>query len=114
MAEVLIQAKDGGWLTAFMYIDSGADVSLIPRQFGEVLGLTVEREKIHEIKGLGERTVPVIMKKLKMRIDKKTFVAGIAWSLIEEVPLILGRLDVFDSFKITFDQKSEVVGFESY
>ena len=114
MAEVSIQARDGGWLTAFMYIDSGADISLIPRQFGEVLGLTVKGEKIHEIKGLGEKIVPVILKKLKMKIDEKTLAARVAWGLIEEVPLILGRLDVFDSFKVTFNQKNEVVEFESY
>jgi len=36
----------------------------------------------------------------------------IAWALIEEVPLLLGRLDVFPRFKIVFDEQQEIVTFQ--
>ena len=35
-----------------------------------------------------------------------------AWGLIEEVPPLLGRADIFDCFKITFLQKEEKIIFE--
>lgn len=46
-------------MPAFMYVDSGADVTLIPKSFGELLGFRLESSKIQEIKGIGEGTVPV-------------------------------------------------------
>jgi hypothetical protein len=96
-----------------MYIDSGADVSLLPRQFGERLGLALDKNKIQEIKGIGERAVPVVISTVRMRIGEKEFDSKVAFSLIEEVPLILGRQDVFDNFEITFDQKNRTIMFVS-
>lgn len=37
-----------------------------------------------------------------MKIGGKLFDARIAWALIEEVPLLLGRTDVFNLFSICF------------
>ena len=95
-----------------MYIDSGADITLIPRQFGETLGLEIKKDEIEEIKGIGEKVVPVIIKKIKLRIGHKQFLSRVAWSIIEEVSFILGRIDVFDKFKVIFDEKNEAVVFE--
>ncbi len=113
MAEVFVQSKAGLWLQTFMYIDSGADISLFPRQFGEALGLVFPREEIREIRGIGGRGIPVIISTIKMRVGRKTINARIACGLTEDVPLILGRMDVFDAFKVTFDQAKRVVRFQS-
>ena len=113
MAEVFVQSKTGLWLQTFMYIDSGADISLFPRQFGEALGLVFPREEIREIRGIGGSGIPVIISTIKMRVGRKTINARIACGLTEDVPLILGRMDVFDAFKVTFDQAKRVVRFQS-
>jgi predicted aspartyl protease len=113
VAEVLIQSKSGKWYPLFMYVDSGADISLIPRQVGESLGLDFDKSKIQEVKGIGERAVPVVISYVRLKIGKKEFDSKIAVSLIEEVPLILGRTDVFDEFLVTFDQKNKIVAFIS-
>ena len=94
-----------------MYIDSEADISLIPRQMGESLGLGLDKNKIQEVKGIGERAVPIVISDVRLKIGEKEFDSKIAVSLIEEVPLILGRTDVFDEFVITFDQKNKIVTF---
>lgn len=52
------------------------------------------------------------MKVVKMKIGDKTFDASIAVALIEDVPYILGRENVFDKFKICFNQKEKIVEFE--
>jgi hypothetical protein len=71
------------------YIDSGADVTLLPRSFLK----------------------PLRIKNVCMRIGNKVFNAKIAVALIEYVPYILGREDVFDKFEIRFCQQERVVRF---
>jgi len=86
-----------------LYVDSGADITLIPKSVGDAVGFVVEKtDQITEIKGIGERGVPIIIKKLKIKIGEKIFDARVAWALIEEVPLLLGREDVFNLFDISF------------
>lgn len=86
-----------------MYIDSGADITLIPRSFGEALGFELKKSDIKELRGVGEGSVPVIVENVRMKIGNHEFPARIGWALIEEVPPLLGRMDVFDKFRITFD-----------
>jgi len=38
----------------------------------------------------------------------------VAWSMTEEVPLLLGRMDVFERFRITFDERNRIVDFREY
>ncbi len=40
-----------------------------------------------------------------MELDDLVFPVKIAWSLVEDVPAILGRLNVFDEFDIEFQHK---------
>jgi len=47
-----------------------------------------------------------------MKIGEKVLPILVAWALIEEVPPLLGRADVFDYFKITFLQKERKIIFE--
>lgn len=76
-----------------VYVDSGADISLIPKSVGDWLGFQVKNEdQIEEIKGIGERGIPIIIKKLKIKIGNKLMWTRLAWSSIEDVPLLLGRL----------------------
>ncbi len=93
-----------------VYVDSGADVTLIPRTVGELLNFKIEPEdKIVEIKGIGERGIPIVIKRVKIKIGEKLIDARIAWSLIEEVPLLLGRVDIFKLFDITFEKDKKTV-----
>jgi len=85
------------------YVDSGADVTLIPKSIGDLLGLTLASPReIREIKGIGERGVPIVIRRLQLQVGSKVFPARVAWCLLEEVPLLLGRLDCFRLFEITF------------
>ena len=94
-----------------MIIDSGADISLIPRSLGEFLKFSFSGEKIQEIHGIGEGTIPYIIKTIIIKIGGYKFKCRIGIALIEEVPLILGRLDLFDYFNIEFKQKVRVTIF---
>ncbi len=70
-----------------------------PKSIGDLLG------------GVGNAVIPVIIKNINIRLSDNEFAARIAWSLIEEVPPLLGRIDIFDKFEIIFMQKEKNVVF---
>jgi len=112
VAKVYLQSIDGEFIPQFMYVDSGADFILIPYKLGRFLGLRHEGEEVYEIEGVNG-VVPVIFKTANIRIaDSEKFQAKIAWSQIEDVPMLMGRLDVFDRFDITFRKNEHKVIFE--
>ena len=50
VADVIIIAGDNTEVEIPMYIDSGADLSLIPLRFGKALGFTKEGKSIEEMR----------------------------------------------------------------
>jgi len=113
VAKVKIKG-DSDEITLEMYVDSGADITLLSYSVGIALGFKIwSEEEIKTLGGVVGNKISVVIRKVKMKIGEKEFEARVAWCLSENVPLILGRLDVFERFKITFDQKARKVIFES-
>ena len=110
-AQLRILTEKGQYLCE-MVVDTGADITLIPRSLGEFLQLSFKGEKIREIRGIGDTAIPYVMKSVGLQVDRHKFPARIGVALIEEVPLILGRLDVFDHFNIEFKQKEKITVFK--
>ncbi|MFQ6113361.1 MAG: hypothetical protein ACE5NG_04625 [bacterium] len=91
-------------LNIFVLLDSRADLSLIPYSVGETIGLKLDIENRSEVQGIGEGSVPYILNKVKLKIENIEISARTGWALIEEVPFILGRLDVFQNFSVEFKE----------
>lgn len=92
------------------YVDSGADITLIPRSVGEILDLdNPSPSEIVEIKGIGERGVPIVIRSVAIQFGNFSNKVRIGWSLIEEVPLLLGREDFFKFFDIIFSKNSKTI-----
>jgi len=53
-------------------------------------------------------------KKLKIKIGQRTIDTRIAWSLIEEVLLLLGRIDIFRLFNIYFQKEKPYLKIENF
>lgn len=100
-----------GWVPELMYVDSGADITLIPKSLGDLLGFDISTEAIHEVRGIGETAIPVILKNIELKLGEYVFNSRVAWALIEEVPPLLGRLDIFDAFEVSFQQNEKRVVF---
>lgn len=111
VARVFFQTKNKLWVQFDPYIDSGADITLIPYGLGKILGLELEKDKIEQIGGI-KGAIPVIYAQQKIRIGEVEFLAKIGWALIEDVPPLLGRADIFDRFNVTFKQKDDTILFE--
>ena len=85
------------------YVDSGADVSLIPRSVGELLLFDSPKiQEIVDIKGIGEKGIPMVLRKVKLILGAFKTDVRIGWALIEDVPLLLGREDFFKYFNVEF------------
>ncbi len=96
-----------------MYIDSGADISMIPYRFGKALGFKQEEEdNIQEVKGISGGGIPYSIKEITLILNGRKLKARIAWALVEEVPMLMGRMDIFDKFRIIFDEKKGWIDFE--
>lgn len=100
-----------GWIPVLAYIDSGADITLLPMSFIGALDIKIEEEDIKDIGGVGGGKVPVIVKEVKMKICDEIFDARVAVALIENIPYLLGREDVFDYFEVCFRQKKKTICF---
>lgn len=111
VADVSLRTKRNSWIEFHPYIDSGADLTMIPLSLGQLLGFEIDQSKIQQIGGI-RGSVPVIHTEAAMRIGNKDFIVSVAWALIEDVPPLLGRKNVFDVFKITFEQYKGVIVFD--
>lgn len=111
MADIILETNRQK-IEISMCVDSGADITMIPFRFGRALGFKQKpSDRILELRGVSGTGVPYIIKKVNLIINNKKLPIRMAWALMEEVPLLLGRMDVFNKFKITFDEKQELVTF---
>ncbi len=100
----------------YALIDSGADISVIPKDLAEVLDLDLSGEK--EISyGIGGK---IEVKTTKMEIllkkgrDEYRFVIPVQVVLTgEEPPIILGRKVFFEKFIISFDEARKKIKIKS-
>jgi hypothetical protein len=111
VADVEFRTVARDWIRCHPYIDSGADVTLVPLSLGRLLGLEIEKDKIEELYGLGRQGIPVIFKRVAVRIGGYVFETQIAWALTEEVIPLLGRTGIFDRFHVCFRQDKKTIEF---
>jgi len=96
--------------TADMYVDSGADITLIPYSVGIALGFSLKPEdEIRRIGGVGGGKISIVVRRVKLRIGSRELNVRVAWCMSEDVPLILGRLDIFDKFNVLFEGGKKTV-----
>lgn len=92
-------------------VDSGADVSVIPKGLAEVLNLDLSKETQISYGISGE----VKVKNSNMTItvqknrEKYTFAIPVQVILDDSAPIILGRQGFFEKFIITIDEKNKKV-----
>jgi len=110
IADVWFKSSTNNWVELHPYIDSGADITLVPYSFGKLLGfrkIFAPREKIGGIGG----KMDVICVKSEIKIGDKIIKATIGWAQSENVPALLGRSEIFDEFEVSFKQREKQILF---
>lgn len=110
VADIFLQTKTNSWIEFHPYIDSGADLTMIPLSLGKLIGLHLDEKKVQQVGGI-RGSVPIMHAICKMRIGKDDLNVKIAWALVEDVPPLLGRTDIFDFFDVTFKQSKNLIIF---
>lgn len=108
----LMLSTNAATLEVAMYIDSGADMTVIPFRLGRSLGFRRRpKERLLHLSGIGGAGVPYVMRTARIRIGENSFRIRLAWAFIEDLPLLLGRVDIFPRFQILFDERRRQVRF---
>jgi hypothetical protein len=100
------------WITFDAFVDSGASYSIFKAEIGDILGLEMEKgNKILITVGDGSLIV-IYIHRLIIQIGDEEFEAEIGFSKQLGIGFnIIGRKDIFERFKICFDEKEKIVEF---
>jgi len=93
-----------------MYVDSGADMTLIPSDFGKLLGMDLSKNR-SALAGVTGAPMKVSLQSTETRIGASVQQAKVAVALRNDVPYLLGRDGVFKAFKITFEEYKQLTSF---
>ena len=96
-------------------IDTGAVISMMPGEFGESLGLEINKGEQFIISGIDNVAMPSYIHEVEFGINRVQCKIEVAFSYNFKFPYgLLGRKDFFDLFKLHFYQKDNYFELEDY
>ncbi|RJP32091.1 MAG: hypothetical protein C4547_14595 [Phycisphaerales bacterium] len=106
--EVNLKAITGRWHTISMRVDTGAAVTLLPRAMGGALVGEPEAGAPIDLKSVAASPHGYYLHEVAAKIGSlPQFPLRVAVAERDDVPTLLGRLDVLDRFQIDFDASLE-------
>jgi len=104
--------KKGKWYELWAFVDTGATYSIFEAKEAERLEVDIYKgRKMMVIVGDGS-FIPVYFHKVIMKIGEVEFKAEVGFSERLGVGFnLLGRKDVFEIFKVCFDDRKKIVSF---
>jgi len=85
-------------------VDSGAVISIFPRSLWELLGLVFEDGRRASVRSATGEEIRVRIHRVEIRIWDFSFYVRVAFSEVENIPYVLGRLDVLEKVEIRFER----------
>lgn len=110
VAAVDVKAKTGEWFGFSLIIDSGASVSVFPKQDADLLGIRLPSGKATMIQGVSGTPLRGWEHRLTIRCGDDMFRCPTVFLEGEHTPRILGRLGVFDRYTIIFEEYARRTG----
>jgi len=102
------------WIETYAFVDTGASYCLFPADTAEALGLVLENGELSEMTVGDGNTLKVYLHKVKVSLADREFIATIGFSKGLGVGFyIIGTRDIFDTFKVCFNQKEKCIEFTS-
>jgi predicted aspartyl protease len=93
-------------------VDSGADITLLPRSLAGEIGVVLKQCAVSVTQGVEGRGMRIYLSQVKIQIGHWDMHIRCAFADHDRVPPLLGRLDVFSRCDITFSAKRHLVIFE--
>lgn len=89
--------------------DTGADVSILPKEIGEALLEDITEGRVEQIRGIVPHAKLIVyIHQLKFRVDSREFELPVAIADSSETPPILGRVKGLDLFDVSFNRGKSV------
>lgn len=108
--EIEIFSKDELWYGMDeVLVDTGADITLIPKDVGEELVHNIESGEKASIKGVSPIELTVYIHRLTIRVADREFETKVAIADSNEVPAVLGRFEALDLFNAEFVKGKEII-----
>lgn len=108
----LLMLTRTGYVPFDFLIDTGADCSMIPASIAQTeLGVELAQCPQETFLGIEGSGVHVFRGWITVKIGPHPLRVRCVFSPREHTPLILGRLDLFRHFSITFDNRRHVIRF---
>jgi len=105
IAKVGLRDANGEMFELSMLVDSGADISILSKRIGDIMGLDVEQGEAKVFRGIVGELIAYVHK-IPLFINGQEVETRAAFAL-SEVPNLLGRLDIFRNFEISFRKEEE-------
>ena len=100
------------WVEVWAYVDSEAFYSIFDDKVAELLGIKLEEGKrMLAVVGNGS-FIPLYLHKVQMKLEEDEFEMEIGFSAKLGVGFNLLGMDLFDRYKVTFDNAAKKVVFE--
>jgi hypothetical protein len=110
---VLLPVKASwGWQHLWFLVDSGADTVMLPTALGRSLGLAFDPSVKTKLFGIGKQAVFASPGEVTFKINGAEITARSYFVHSDDSVLLLGRLDMFERFSITFDRNTRTVVFD--
>ena len=103
-------ATKAGWQRVLFLLDTGADVTMLPKGIAEWLGIDLSSLPQDRSFGIeAGKGVRVWAGKIRVKICRHELVIRCLFSDNDACPYILGRADIFSHFTILFDNAGKKI-----
>jgi hypothetical protein len=104
----------GKWMEVWAYVDSGSFYSIFDEKVAEILDINLETgERVLAVVGDGS-FIPLYLHKVGIRIGEDEFGMNIGFSPKLGVGFNLLGMDIFDRYRVVFDNRAKKIILESY
>lgn len=101
-ATVSIKAKNTDWILVQMLVDSGADYTLLPRKYAELLGIDFSKCAPKTTLGVGGSETVYFYKSIMVRLGIWQKEIPVGFLARNDIPPLLGRLEFMEVLEVAF------------
>ncbi|MBI3443066.1 retropepsin-like domain-containing protein [Candidatus Woesebacteria bacterium] len=101
-----------GWQNLWFLLDSGADTTMLTTSLATEFGLAYDKNSPIKLYGIGENSITAYSGTVIMKLGDYDIKVRVNFSSEHESTLLLGRLDIFDTFDIAFQTTTRQIIFK--